>query len=113
MARTGEAVRLRRGVYCLPADAPIKFGLMSADPVGNLQKARAQLVKQRRSYVAQIASGSSNDEQVAEAMAQIVEIQQCIKAIDDAIFDEQRDAERPRSRPGLQIVVDKDDPEPA
>jgi hypothetical protein len=35
------------------------------------------------------------------------------KAIDDAIFDEQRDAERPRSRPGLQIVVDKDDPEPA
>jgi hypothetical protein len=45
-------------------------------PVGNLQKARSQLVKQRRSYVAQIASGSSNDEQFAEAMAQIVEIQQ-------------------------------------
>jgi hypothetical protein len=71
---------------------------------------RPKLVTQRRSYAARIAAGSANDEQVAEAMVQIFEIQQCIRAIDEAIIDEQQQPEQPRERPGLQVVVDKGDP---
>jgi len=64
---------------------------MAEDPVFTLKKAREQVVRGRRHCATALAGGYQRGE-TESSMQYMVQIQQCIEALDRAIEDEQKNA---------------------
>jgi hypothetical protein len=61
---------------------------MSEEHIGNLKKARAQLIEQRRAFV-QVLAGPYDRGKTEQAREKFMEIQATIDAMDRAIEDEE------------------------
>ena len=68
---------------------------MSEEHIGNLKKARAQLIEQRRAFV-QVLAGPYDRGKTEQAREKFMEIQATIDAMDRAIEDEE-ESRRSRS----------------